>query len=37
MRLAFSQHIDALLAHSQPIPDNEHLVHAEQLTVGIRE
>jgi hypothetical protein len=35
MRLAVSQHIDALLAHNQPIPQNEHLVHVEELTVGV--
>lgn len=35
MRVAVSQHIDALLAHGQPIPQNEHLVHVEELTVGV--
>jgi predicted RNase H-like HicB family nuclease len=35
IRLAVSQHIDALLAHGQPIPQHEHLVHVEELTVGI--
>ncbi len=35
MRLAVSQHIDALLAHGQPIPQNEHLVHVGELTIGV--
>jgi predicted RNase H-like HicB family nuclease len=35
MRVAISQHIEALLARGQPIPQNEHLVHVEELTVGV--
>ena len=35
MREAIAQHIEALLAHGQPIPQNEHLVHVEELTVGV--
>lgn len=35
MRVAVSQHIEALLARGQPIPQNEHLVHVEELTVGV--
>jgi predicted RNase H-like HicB family nuclease len=35
MRIAISQHVEALLARGQPIPQNEHLVHVEELTVGV--
>ncbi len=35
MRLAITQHIDVLISHGQPIPQNEHLVHVEELTVGV--
>ncbi len=35
MRAAVSQHIETLLAHGQPIPQHEHLVHVEELTVGV--
>ena len=35
IRLAVSQHVEALLARGQPIPQNEHLVHVEALTVGV--
>lgn len=34
-REAIRQHIDSLLAHGQPIPQNEKLVHVEELTVGV--
>ena len=35
MRVAVSQHVEALLARGQPIPQNGHLVHVEELTVGV--
>jgi len=35
MREAVQQHIESLLAHGQPIPQNENLVHVEELTVGV--
>lgn len=35
MRAAVQQHIEVLLAHGQPIPQNERLVHVEELTVGV--
>jgi predicted RNase H-like HicB family nuclease len=35
MREAIQQHVLALIAHGQPIPQNEHLVHVEELTVGV--
>lgn len=35
IRSAVQQHIQSLLAHGQPIPQNEKLVHVEELTVGV--
>ena len=35
IREAIQQHIAFLLAHDQPIPQNEKLVHVEELTVGV--
>ena len=35
MREAIQQHVESLLAHHQPIPQNEKVVHVEELTVGI--
>ena len=35
IREAIQQHIASLLAHDQPIPQNEKLVHVEELTVGV--
>jgi predicted RNase H-like HicB family nuclease len=37
IREAIQQHIASLLDHGQPIPQNEHLVHVEELTVGVPE
>jgi predicted RNase H-like HicB family nuclease len=37
IRQAVEHHLASLLAHSQPIPQNERLVHVEELTVGIPE
>jgi predicted RNase H-like HicB family nuclease len=35
IREAIRQHIETLLAHDQPIPQNDRLVHVEELTVGV--
>ena len=35
IREAIQLHIESLLAHGQPVPQNEKLVHVEGLTVGI--
>ncbi len=35
IREAIQQHIEALLAHGQSVPQNERLVHVEELTVGV--
>jgi predicted RNase H-like HicB family nuclease len=35
IREAIQQHVESLLAHGEPIPQNERLVHVEELTVGI--
>jgi predicted RNase H-like HicB family nuclease len=35
IREAIQQHLESLLAHGQPIPQNDRLVHVEELTVGI--
>jgi predicted RNase H-like HicB family nuclease len=35
IRDAVRQHIEALLEHGDPIPQNERLVHVEELTLGV--
>jgi hypothetical protein len=35
MREAVTQHVTALLAEGDPIPQNERLVHVEQMAIGI--
>ncbi|MBI4011731.1 MAG: type II toxin-antitoxin system HicB family antitoxin [Candidatus Rokubacteria bacterium] len=35
IREAIQEHVESLLAHGQPVPQNERLGHAEELTVGI--
>lgn len=35
IRDAVRQHVESLLAHGQPVPANERLVHVEELTVGV--
>jgi predicted RNase H-like HicB family nuclease len=35
IREAIQQHVEALLAHGRPIPQNDKLVHVEELTVGV--
>lgn len=35
IREAVQHHVLSLLAHNQPVPENERLVHVEELIVGI--
>ena len=35
IREAIQQHVEALLAHGQPVPQNERIVHVEELTIGV--
>ena len=35
MREALTQHVAALLDHGDPVPQNERLVHVEELAIGI--
>lgn len=35
MREAVTQHVAALLAHGETIPQNKRLVHVEELTIGL--
>jgi predicted RNase H-like HicB family nuclease len=35
IREAIQQHIASLLAHGQAVPQNENLVHVEELTIGV--
>jgi predicted RNase H-like HicB family nuclease len=35
IRAAIEQHVQTLLAHGQSVPQNERLVHLEELTVGV--
>ena len=37
MREAIEQHLASLLAHDQPIPQDDRVVHVEELTVGVPE
>jgi predicted RNase H-like HicB family nuclease len=37
IREALQQHVASLKAHGRPIAQNEHLVHVEELTVGVPE
>jgi len=37
IRYAIEQHLESLLAHSQPIPQSESVVHVEELSVGVPE
>jgi predicted RNase H-like HicB family nuclease len=34
IREAIQQHIEVLLAHGQPVPQKEAIVHVEELTLG---
>lgn len=35
IRDAIQQHVQSLLAHDESIPQNENLVHVEELTLGV--
>jgi predicted RNase H-like HicB family nuclease len=35
MREAIQQHVAALLADGEPVPQNERLVHVEELSIGV--
>ena len=35
IREAIEQHVESLLRHAQGIPQNDNLVHVEELTVGV--
>ena len=35
IREAIQQHVESLLAHGQPVPQQEHLIHVEELTLGV--
>lgn len=35
IREAVQQHIETLLRHGRPVPQNDNLVHVEELTIGI--
>ena len=35
MREAVTQHVTVLLAQGEPVPQNERLVHVEELAIGI--
>ena len=35
IRDAVRLHIESLLAHGQPVPESENLVHVEALTIGL--
>ena len=35
MREAITQHVTTLLAHGEPVPQNDRLVHVEELAIGL--
>jgi predicted RNase H-like HicB family nuclease len=35
MREAIEQHLSALISHDQPVPQNEAIVHVEELSIGV--
>lgn len=35
MREAIQLHVASLLDHGESVPQNEHLVHVEELTIGV--
>jgi len=37
IREAIEQHLESLLAHQETVPQHHHLVHVEQLSVGVPE
>ncbi len=36
MREAVTSHVESLLAHGEPVPKNERLVHVEELTIAVK-
>ncbi len=37
VRQAIEQHLASMLAHAQPVPQDDRLVHVEELTVALPE
>lgn len=37
IRQAVEQHLASMLMHAQPVPQNDRLVHVEELTVAVPE
>ncbi len=37
IRQAIEQHLASMLMHAQPVPQNDRLVHVEELTVAVPE
>jgi len=37
IRQAIEQHLTSMLAHTQPVPQNDRLMHIEELTVAVPE
>lgn len=37
IREAIQQHLESLRVHAEPIPQDERIVHVEELTVGVPE
>lgn len=37
IRLAIEQHLASMIDHQQAVPQNDRLVHIEELTVGVPE
>jgi len=37
IRQAIEQHLTSMLAHMQPVPQNDRLIHVEELTVAVPE
>jgi hypothetical protein len=35
MREAIQQHVASLLAHGEPVPQNERLAHVEEPSIGM--
>ena len=35
IRAAIEQHIESLMSHGQPIPQNDRIVHVEELSIGV--
>jgi antitoxin HicB len=35
IRTAIEQHIESLISHGQPVPQNDRIVHVEALSIGV--